>query len=444
MKKSLACCLALAALGLAAPMRAKTVYVPVLEPVNATGAALATQLWISNFGPQQLPYATSLLQADGVPAATKSLGATVPADRAVYLDKVAAEGETGLLAVDASEDLLINAWVQSGQGKQTFYTGLPVISTDNQIAAGATTYLNGVGRLGSRDTTQVALVNLGPAAAQCQVDVVDGNGAFLRSVGTLEVSALSMKRYDDALGLHGAAAASAKVSCDQPFYAMAVTVDAKTSQVSFINPADAVEKSRKPATPTAPPTIPNPVVFDQPGYFHLATKDNPKKILRIPVPAAFSARRVSAEFDIVAGPWNPRLKKGAHNLIFFHRGKFRSNTLANINAFGPNNNKVKDAQNIDLPAKYNTQLQLGYLFQQGQTYHISMLYSAFNKNVTFGIYQNGNLIKGGTFAATAKGGILTIPATGLVAEFGNYNNQGLPEVSSLGWKFGNFHVEIAH
>ena len=146
----------------------------------------------------------------------------------------------------------------------------------------------------------------------------------------------------------------------------------------------------------------------------------------------------------MAGPWNPRLKKGAHNLIFFHRGRFRSNTLANINAFGPNNNKVKDAQNIDLPPHYITSVQVGYLFQQGQTYHISMLYNATSKNVDFGIYQNGQLVKGGHFAATASNQILTIPGTGLVAEFGNYNNQGLPEVSSLGWKFANFHVEIVH
>jgi hypothetical protein len=440
MKKSLVCCLALAALGLAAPMRAKTVYVPVVEPVNANGGALATQLWISNFGPEQLPYSTNLLRADGAAAETKSIGATVPADRAVYLDKVAAEGETGLLAVDAAEDLLVNAWVQSGHGKQVFYAGLPVISADNQIAAGASTYLNGVGRLGSRDTTQVSLINLGPTAAQCQVDVVDGDGAFLRSAGSVEVPALSMKKYEDAFGLRGAAAASAKVSCDQPFYALAATLDSKTAQVSIVNPSDAAEKASKPPATT----IPNPLIFDQTGLFHTATKDNPKKILRIPVPAAFDAKKVFAEFDIVAGPWNPRLKKGAHNLIFFHRGRFRSNTLANINAFGPNNNKVKDAQNIDLPPRYNTQVQLGYLFQQGQSYHISMLYNAALKNVDFGVFQNGQLVKGGHFSATASHQILTIPGTGLVAEFGNYNNQGLPEVSSLGWKFANFHVEITH
>ena len=99
------------------------------------------------------------------------------------------------------------------------------------------------------------------------------------------------------------------------------------------------------------------ITFTQSGSFHLATKAIPKKILRVPVPKQLNAARVSAEFDVVAGPWNPRLKKGAHNLIFFHRGRFRSNTLANVNAFGPSNNNFKSAQNLDLPAKLQHQRQ---------------------------------------------------------------------------------------
>ena len=60
----------------------------------------------------------------------------MPADRAVYLDKVAAEGETGLLAVDASPELVISAWIKSRHGNAIFYAGLPVITAENQIAAG--------------------------------------------------------------------------------------------------------------------------------------------------------------------------------------------------------------------------------------------------------------------------------------------------------------------
>ena len=51
-------------------------------------------------------------------------------------------------------------------------------------------------------------------------------------------------------------------------------------------------------------------------------------------------------------------------------------------------------------------------------------------------------MKGGQYDGTARNRLITVPGTGLVAEFGNYNDQELPEVSSLGWRFANFHVEI--
>jgi hypothetical protein len=442
MTKSLACALSLSVLTLAAPIQAATVYVPVLEPATAAGAPLATQLWISNFDGVARPYSTTLL-ADREGAEAKSASATVPADRAIYLDRATAQGETGLLAIDADAALLVNAWVQSGRGKNVHYAGLPLISADTQVAAGGAAYLNGVGSDGGRDVTQLALVNLGAAAAQCQVDVVAADGSLVRNAGSVEVPAKSMSRYEDALGLRGEPAVTARVSCDQPFYALAAMADSKTSEVSFVNPSETVEKAasaaRKPSAATGGGSV---ITFDQTGVFHLATKDNAKKILRVPVPQQLNATKVLAEFDVVAGPWNPRLPKGAHNLIFLHRGKFRSNTLANINAFGTGNFKAKSAQNVDLPAHFSTSVELPFAFQQGQTYHISSLYDAAAKTVTFGIYQNGNLVKGGQFDATARNRLLLVPGTGLVAEFGNYNNQFLPEVSSLGWKYANFHVEI--
>lgn len=446
MKKSLVCALSLSALSLAIPLRAATVYVPVIEPLSALGAPLPTQLWISNYDGIERPYTTTLLP-DQQGAEAKSASATVPANRAVYLDRATAQGETGLLAVDDddSQKLLVNAWVKSGRGQNVHYAGLPVITSETQIAAGDAAYLNGVGRDGNRDVTQLALINLGDAAAQCQVDVVAEDGSVVRNAGSAEVPAKSMSRFEDALGLRGGPVVTAKVSCDQPFYALAALADGKTTEVSFVNPSETIETAapgraqKRQAATTGGSTV---ITFDQNGLFHTATPANAKKILRVPVPQALNATRVLAEFDVIAGPWNPRLPKGAHNLIFFHRGKFRSNTLANVNAYGPGNYKAKAAQNVDMPAHYSTSTEFPFTFQQGQTYHISSLYDAASQKVTFGIYQNGVLVKGGQYQATARNRLLNVPVTGLVAEFGNNNNQFLPEVSSLGWKFANFHVEI--
>ena len=439
MKKLLACGLALAALGLAAPMRAETVYVPVVEPVNAAGTPLATQLWISNFGNVERPYATAFLQ-DGA-AATKSIGATVPADRAVYLDKVAAEGETGLLAIDAAQELLVNAWVKSTHGKQTFYAGLPVISSANQVAAGAVAYLNGVGRDGSRDVSQVALANLGSAAAQCQIDVVDLNGDFVRSAGTVEVQAKSMSRFDDALGLRGEAAATAKVTCDQPFYALASMVDARTSEVSFVNPSTAIEKAAapKPATGT--------LTFFQSGVFHTATKANPKGVLRIPVPAAITAGNLTADLDVIVGPWNPRQKSGAHNMLWLVwsdtvRARRPSQILFTVRiALFLVVSGIFILNMIRYP-HYFTGPKFKQVLELGHTYHITVLYDALSKAVSFTIAENGHVLHTARYDATAKGHELIVPATGLVSEFGNYDWQALPEVGSIGWSFANYRVVI--
>jgi hypothetical protein len=438
MKKSLACGLALAALGFAAPMRAATVYVPVIEPMAADGAPLATQLWISNFGKTELPYATSLLQTDRAAAAPKAIGATVPAERAVYLDKVAAEGETGLLAIDASQELLVNAWVTSQHGGQTFYAGLPVISAETQLAAGTATYLNGVGRNGSVDVTQLALANLGAAAAECQVDVVDTDGTFVRSLGSVEVPAMSMSRFEDALGLRGDAATTAKVTCNQPFYAMAALVDSATSEVFFVNPAPAAEKASTPKPPAAGATI----TFFQPGIFHTATKADPKKILRLPVTSGFNATIVTADLDVIVGPWNPRDHAGAHNMLWFHRGKFRANTIANINAYGPNANQIKTVQNLDMPAHYYTGPKFHQQLTLGHTYHLNVNYNAVVRAVVFTISENGHVLHVARYDATAQNHEVVIPSTGLVAEFGNYDWQALPEVGSIGWSFANFRVTI--
>jgi hypothetical protein len=405
MNRSLAYILSLSILALAVPLRAETVYIPVLEPVDAAGAPLATHLWISDAG--EIERSGSVVSG------------------------------TGLLAIAGTPELPVNAWVESGSGRNVHYAGLPVISSRTRIAAGGAIYLNGVGRDGDRDVTLLALIDLGETASQCRVDVVAEDGSRLYTAGSVEVPAKSMRRFDDALGLRGAPAATVRVSCDQPFYALAARVDGATSEVSFVLPSAVIAKEPKPAAPAG-----GVITFDQAGVFHRATRENAKKILRVPVPQALNATKILIEFDVVAGPWNPRLSRGAHNLIFIHRGRFRSDTLANINAFGPGNNDTKAAQNIDMPAKQSTFVRFPFVFRKGQTYHISQLYDAARKVVTYGIYQKGRLLKGGQYEGTAHSRLIAVPATGLVAEFGNYNDQFLPEVSSLGWTYANFHVEI--
>lgn len=437
MKKTLACGFALI-VGLSAPLMAERVYIPVVDAQGVDGKSLATQLSVSNFDGVERPYSSVFLksESDGTEVSGRGGQTVVPANQAVFFKRVAAAGEAGLLEIDAAPDMLVSSWIKTTRGQRTFYSGVPVITEQNRVAAGGFTYLNGVGRTGSRDVAQLSLVNLGETSSLCQVDAVDLDGAFVRNLGSFAVSSLSLSRFDDALGLRGEAATTLKVSCDQAFYAFAVAVDSASSEVSFLNPATAVEKA------TAPKAGKASVVFSQSGVFHVAVKEKPKSILRVPVPDSLRSGNLKAEFDFVAGPWNPRLPSGAHNLLFFHRGRFRGNTIANVNALGPKKDFLKINQNIDLPAKTNTSSKVAQSFVRGQTYHATVNYDASNKSVKLTLSQNGQVLRTLSLNGTARDRVLMVPASGLVAEFGNYNNQELPEVSSLGWTFSNFRVEI--
>jgi hypothetical protein len=441
MKKTLACSLSLVALGLSAPLMAGPVYVPVLDIQEANGKSVATQLWISNFDGVERPYSSVFLKSetDGTGLSGRGTQASVPAKKAAYLQRAALEGETGLLEIDG-DDLAINAWFKTSRGQRTFYTGVPVISDATRLAAGGVTYLNGLAQEGKRAVSSLALVNVARAAASCQVDFLRADGTALGAGVAVDVPALSMRPFADALGLGSEPEAkSARVSCNQDFYAYALTVDGATSEISFATPEQELAVKAREVDVKAGPAV----VFTQNGLFHIATKVFPKKVIRVPVPRAMGMGSITAEFDVVAGPWNPRQKSGAHNLIFFHRGRFRSNTIANVNANGPSNNVFKMNQNLDLPPKANTKAAVGHAFIQGQTYHVRVVSSALTRRVVATLSFNGKVIKQMDCGASVRGQSMLVPASGLVAEFGNYNNQELPEVSSLGWRFMNFRVQMA-
>lgn len=442
MKRTLACGAALIALGFAAPLKAERIYVPVIDALGANGKPLTTQLWISNFDGVERSYSSVFLEseADGTELSGRGPRNLVPAYKAAYLRRAADEGETGLLEIDAT-DLAVNAWIQTSRGHRTFYTGVPVISDATRVEAGGAAFLNGLAPEGKRSVTGVSLINLGSAVAACHVDFLRADGTALGAGVDADVSALSMRPFADALGLGSEPEArSARVSCDQPFYAYAVAVDRGTHEVSFANPeAELNVKARRRAN--APPPG-GEIVFTQNGLFHSAIKERPKKVLRVPVPRQTPMEVIDLEFDVTAGPWNPRQRSGAHNLIWIHRGRFRSNTVANVNALGPNKHKYKINQNLDLPAKHNTKADVGYTFEQGKTYRVRVVQNALNKVVVCTLSLDGKVVRRMDLSGSIKNKEILVLASGLVAEFGNFNNQHLPEVSSIGWKYSNFRVRM--
>lgn len=446
MKKAI---LAVVALGFAllltpVPASAGAVYVPVLSPNWPDGSLHATEVWVSNPAGAQRGFSTFFIPAstDGTRGGT-SPEIPVPARRTFLLSNVG--NTSGLLEVRSSQEMSVEAQIinTSASGIQT-RASVPVISSLNTVGSGKTAHLMGLERDPGRGTvTHLGVVNLGTQGAQCEIKLYRLDGSAIGSTVTLSFFALSLRQFDDALGALGEQKitdARVQVTCNQPFFVYAAVVNQPLGQVWFLSPS-ASTAADSGGNPTPGPG--NSVVFQKPGHIHTATPPNHAKgTVDIPIQSTLAVKRMVIECDFIPGPWNPEKVPGNHAIIWLYRGKFRSNTIANVNAFGPNKFTIKMNQNVDLGAGDVTNAEVGLQLQQGKRYHLRYIYDAAANQVTAEVSQGGSLLKTLRMPGTASGNILQVHPPALNVEFGHYPGQEGPEIASWGWSYYDLKVEM--
>lgn len=442
----------LAALAVAAivpvPLAAAEVYVPALNPVANDGSRSETELWIANPGAAAVNATTYYLTAEtdgtqrtGIVGTVVTVGAT----RSVKVTGLGQNGKSGLVAVEVGSSLVVEGrMVTTSPSGGIVIARVPVVSDATKIAAGSKALLLGLERDPERGRLlHFGIVNAGTAAAQCQLAFFRADGVQLGTNVTLEVKPISLRHFADALGVLGAGRVEgvrAEVSCNQPFYAYGASFHWPSSHYLFVTPSNVAPASG--GGPSNPPPTGNSVVFERLGLIHEATVGNPKGTVAVTVPSALSLKRLVLDMEVVPGPWNREKIPGNHGIVWLYRGKFRSNTVTNVNAFGPNKYTVKANQNVDLSAGSVTSAEGSLTFVEGQRYHVHYVYDAENQLVTTTISSGGQVLKTISMAGTASGRHLTVPATGMTAEFGHYFGQEGPEVASPRWKYYDLRVEM--
>jgi len=456
MRKPLVACLALASLAVAGAAFAGTVYIPVPDPIDGKGSSHVVQIWITNAGAQQAPYQATFLESatNGTKRPVPATSTQVPPGRTVLLGGVGVTGKVGLLEIAATSDMSIDArLINTPPFGQASFSTLPVISSDNLFEAGKSAVVQGLGRDDSHgDSSALAIVNLAKQAAQCEVKVFRADGSAIGGTTVITINnPLSLSYFADAFGILGVqkiADARFQVSCNQPFYVYATLFVANNSQLVFVAPSGSGASSLSGPDGGDPPPASgggggvSGNVFTTPGLFHTASPGNEKKTIKINLQRELSLRRLVLEMDFVPGPWNRAKIPGNHAVVWLYREKFRSNTIANVNSFGPNKFTLKAAQNINLPPGATTQDEGGIAWEQGRRYHLKYTYDAEHGTVTVVLSSGGTTIKTLTYPGTAPNHVLTIPANGLTAEFGHYADQEGPEVASYGWSYFDLRIEM--
>lgn len=429
------------------PVLAGPVYVPVTQPSWHDGSLHSTEVWVSNPAGSSRGFSTHFIPAgtDGTHGGGTEI--PVPALRTFLLSNV---GPTsGLLEVRSGQEMSVEAQLinTSPSGIQT-RTSVPVISSANTIGAGKTAHLVGLERDPARGTvSNLGIVNLASQGALCEIKLYRVDGTPIGSTVTLSFFALSLRQFDDALGAVGEqkiSDARVQVTCNQPFFVFASVVNLPLSQIWFLEPsASTAADSGGNPNPEPSPGPGNSVVFTRSGHIHTATPPgNAKGSVDIPIQTTLAVRRMVIECDFIPGPWNKEKIPGNHGIIWLYRGKFRGNTIANVNAFGPNKYSIKMNQNVDLGAGDVTSNEVGLQLEQGRRYHLRYTYNATTNQITAEISSGGTKLKTFAMQGTASGSILTVHPPALNVEFGHFPGQEGPEIPSWGWSYHDLKVEM--
>lgn len=444
-KRLIAGCLAFAAAASLSPAHAGFVYVPVLDRTGPSGSTHATEVWLSNSGTQERRYGVLFIPAgsNGTQRPSPSVKGTVLPLRTNKLVGITSPGAPGLLEVEGGTQVLVHARMASSPASGA--TEVPVISSDNALPAGAVAHLQGLFRDASGAYTELEIVNVSTEAAACDVRFFRADGTQIGGAATVAVPPLSLRQFGDVFSVLGApslADARAQVSCDRLFYAFAAVFNPARTLLSFVNPS-ASGASTLPG-PSGPGPAPGAIVFERSGLVHAPAVGDEVEIVRVPVARALTLSRFIAEWDVVPGPWTASKPDGNHNLIWIHRGKYRSNTLANVNTFGPPRSEIKNTQNLDMAARQITTQQVPLVFQPGVSYRLRYVYDATVNKITLTITSDGAAVASFEMNGSALNQRITVPATGLHVQFGHTAAQaaGGIEFPTYGWTYSNLRIEM--
>ncbi len=233
--------LSIALCGLAGPLLAETIYVPVVA-TEVGGVAYETRVMISNTGGVDGQLTTYFIPVnvngterdDGAGQDVILLGATT--------FNTLAEGQgLGMFEILTEYDRLAihGRMVGDRDGEVVLGPEIPAVSLKNSFRANQTAHVQGWER-GDNKTTDFGLLNLSSSANSCLFDLLRADGTAVAGAVPLDFQPLSQGQIPDVLSLlnlTNVADLRLVATCDQPFYPYAVVSDSQTGEVSFVAPS---------------------------------------------------------------------------------------------------------------------------------------------------------------------------------------------------------------
>ena len=304
----------LLAFSLAAAAQAGTVYIPLPGLTQSGSAAYEAEVTVANSAASTANVAQFLVaaDADGTQRAIPSTGLQVLGNATLVVKPGAAF--RGLLEMAGSPNLRYAARL-AGQGPAGgLGVGLPVVTSENLVAAGGSLSLQGLTATATR-STHLMLVNVSKFAAQCTVSLVRLDGTAVGAAATVNLKPLSAVYRENVLAGNVLTDARASVSCSREFFAYALLTDSATGEVAVVEPSGSGESAL--TVPGAEPECPvNATCFKAAGVVHRPTAATPVGRLAFAAPAG-TFNRLRLTLDVTVGAWYPQDPDGKHLVYWF-------------------------------------------------------------------------------------------------------------------------------
>jgi hypothetical protein len=395
---------------------AGTVYVPLAGSFVADGVEYSTKAWGSNTGNTNRSY-NAVFIGDGKDGASngnrQDLGRfTLGADVAALLQPIAPANSFGMLEITGAPQLAVGAQLVRGPG-DLGGVALPIVSSDNVLAANEAAELQGIVRTTDAKTALV-VVNTGHVAGSCSFTARSTEGASIGS-STFAVNGVSQTVKLDALGLVDQgqrAGARMTVTCNQPFYAFAVILDGGADTVHVLYPATSMASAL-----VAPggngggggggngggggggngggggggnggngDCPADAMCFVQPGNYHTVTAANPKARFQWNVPRGTEFRSIEVTFRFRLNRWD-KDPDGNYSFLYFTRQwKWFGHAVALLGTRG-GRGVVYGETTLDLPQGQLQALRANGRFVPGESYDVRYLYDAQNRTIEYSIHN---------------------------------------------------------
>jgi hypothetical protein len=423
-------------LAVATAAKAGEVYVPYASNEVNGGVTYKTKVWLTNTGEVERRVTTRFIE-EGTDGTNAQFGAplTVQGGGTLLLTNVVPAGQSGLLEIEGAPQVVVNARLEAvTTGGVLSSAHIPVISPENVLAAGAVGHIQGLERSGQRGTgTDLGLVNLSAAIAQCSVKAFRSNGTQIQQTAILALPALAAFHFPEVFSILGEGDigdARFEASCDQQFFVYG-TVRSPAKGAIFITPSAALSGDLLGNGPGETPNTGDAVVFNVAGTFLDAKNGNSYMAYTLPLKPGVSYKMVTVEFDMYLNRWQTNLFHGINSLRRVSGDRAKRALYYGIQLRGDNAKTTLDLGHEEFAKTVGP-------WRERTNYQLKITYDVESERAILRVFQGGRSI----YQLAGPALTLDVSDNGgkIQVDFGMTKVADGAYYPPVGWKFSNLKV----